>query len=286
MNSDTYSNHQGSQRNAGRKSEPKINEWRGEGIVKARGTNDAEGIKFYPFQTGGGAIHFDVICSSTYTGPGGETKVSTTYVPVNVTTNSKLTENHLRAIRPGMRVRVVGELKPKSYSRNNGENVTRLEVNAFVLEIVSEPAPQPYYGMQQPQPQVQVPQAPYGGYPQQGYVPQGGPAPMGPAQQPYGAAPAYGPYPPAYGYGQQAMPAGYGQQQPYGPAVPGYAAPGAPAGTVPAPQGQQQRQQPAPQQGAAQGGRPMRTQAAPAPAMPDDLPPDNYPGPGGKQLDI
>lgn len=203
---------------------PKINEWTGEGIVRPRSGNDGDEIKFFPFQRGGGAIHITVACSeqTMRNDENGQPKVRTSYIPVNVMTNSKITEQMLRSIRAGMRVRVVGNLQPESYtSQKTGQRVTTLAVNAFVFEVLQgtdSPYPQaqpaypaqpqgPAYGQGAPQGGYPAPQ---GGYPspQGGYPGQGGPYPP---QQPYygGVQGPQGGYPGYPAYGQGATQGGY-----------------------------------------------------------------------------
>lgn len=262
-------------RGAGRKEprQPKPNEWQGVGIVKPRSTNDQEEIKFYPFQNGGGAIHIIIACSETYE-KDGQSRVSTTYIPVNITTNSRITEPQLRAIRSGVKVRVVGKLKPETYNKRSGERVTTLVVDAFVLEILEgiAPNPQPYYG-ESPVPQGQ-PAPAYGGYPaQQGWPAQGMPPQGAPSPQPY-----YNPYAPQQGWPAQGAPVqqpyygGYAPQQPYPQPAPAPAHGGAPAY---APQGAP-APAPAPAATAAPAdGRPMRAAAPVQGTIIDDLPPDS-----------
>ena len=250
---------------------PIINKWEGEGIVKPRTGNEGDEIKFFPFNGGGGAIHITVACSEM-TGTAdanGQPRIVTYYIPVNVMTNKLITEQQLKGVRTGMKVHVVGKLQQESYtSKQTGQKVTRMVVNAFVFEILEMPqySQQPVYGA--PQPGAYGPQTAPAGYGPQpgGYGPQPGapapyPAPAYGGAQPggYPAPPAgYGPQPGGYGaqpapagYGQQpAAPAGYGQPQqgaqqntPTAPpyyrapgygAVPGYAQAPAPA-AAPAP---------------------------------------------------
>ena len=161
----------------------KINEWTGEGIVRPRSGNDGDEIRFFPFQRGGGAIHITVACTEQYgASENGQPKEQTSYVPVNVITNSRITEEQLKGVCAGMRVRVVGKLTPESYtSKRTGQKVTTLVVNAFVFEVLAMPAhsyaPQGGYAPQQaPYPPQAPAYAPQAGYP-------------GPA-----AAPLYPPY--------------------------------------------------------------------------------------------
>lgn len=217
---------------------PKINEWSGEGIVKPRSGNDGDEIRFFAFQKGGGAIHITVACSEPVQGAdeNGQPRMKTSYIPVNVMTNRAISQQQLMAIKPGMRVRVVGKLEPESYtSKKTGQKVTALVVNAFVFEVLAMPqqAMTPQYGAM---PQAQQPaygaQPPYGMMqPQQQYPLQGGyPGPQ------YGA-PVQPQYPPQQGYpGPQYQPQ-YQPQQPQAPAgaarqTPPYYVP--PQGTAPA----------------------------------------------------
>lgn len=223
---------------------PIINQWTGEGIVRPRSNNDGDEIKFFPFQRGGGAIHFSLACTEEMPGadPNGQPKTQTAYIPVNVMTNKNITEDQLKSVVPGMRVRVVGRLAPESYtSKRTNAKVTTMSVSAFVFEILAMPAannygPQGGYASQSPYPQQGIQ---YSGQ----YPPQGGyPGPQGSYQQygPQGGYQQYGPqggmpYPPAPGYPQPGgYPAAQPQQQPYGrsPYAPQTGAP-APAGIPP-----------------------------------------------------
>ena len=233
---------------------PVINKWEGEGILRTRSANDSEEIKFYPFQSGGGAIHVSLAITETNgADEQGVPRTRTVYVPVNVKTNRMITQQMLQGLRVGMKVHVVGSLKTESYtSKKTGANVSTLVVEAYVFEI------------------LEMPQQMYGGYgQQQGYQPQGGMPQYGPQPGMAPGAPAPGyqqPYPqqqPAY---QQAP---YGQQQ--APA-PGYQQP------VYQPQGgygqQAPMQAPVQQQQAPQPQRPAAPQAAPgAPVPPYYQPP-------------
>lgn len=247
---------------------PKINEVSLEGIVCPRSTNENDEIRFYPFQRGGGAIHISLIVSKVTGGDGnGQPRTKTAYIPVDVVTNSKITVELLRSVRPGMRVRVVGELWTNQYENpRTGQKVSKLAVSAFFFEILAMPqqnyAPQGGY-------------APQGPAPQNGYGPQQG---YGAQQPPYGGQPAYQqppygvqPQGPAPQQGYSPQPA-YGGQPPYG-GGPAYG--GQPQG--PAPQngyGPQQPPQgaPAPQPGAAAAAPPYYRAPGTAPAAPPAQP--------------
>lgn len=237
----------------------KINEWTGEGIVRPRSGNDGDEIRFFPFQRGGGAIHITVACTEQYgASENGQPKEQTSYVPVNVITNSRITEEQLKGVCAGMRVRVVGKLTPESYtSKRTGQKVTTLVVNAFVFEVLAMPAhsytQQGVYAPQQaPYPPQAPPYPPQAGYP-------------GPA-----AAPIYPPYqgaPQAYFPQQGGYPGYPGAQAPqYPQQPPQYNPQNAPA---PAPQGGRQ-QAPPPYYVPPGGPQPPQ---APAPAI-EDMPAD------------
>lgn len=244
------------------------NEWKGEGIVKPRSGNDQDPIKFFPFPSGGGAIHITVeVQELSGTDPQtGQPRYTTTFVPVNITTNRVITQQLLQTICPGMRVRIVGSLRYKSFtSKKTGQQSGSIEVNAFVCEILSAPQQQPAYPSQQPA---------YGGYPQQGAAPVYGAPQQGgyPAQ---GGAPAYGgqpAYPPQPGYPQQPPQGGYAAPAyPQQPVQPAYGAPVQPAPQYTPKQGQQGARpaQPAPPY--------YQPPTQPAGADNDDMPPDDAP---------
>lgn len=248
---------------------PVTNKWEGEGIVRSRTGNDQDEIKFYPFKNGGGAIHIAVAVSKESTEPDdqGRPKIVTTYVPVSVMTNRNINDAQLRAVRPGMKVHVVGELQAESYvSKQTNQRVTRLAVNAFVFEVLEMPQ-QAYQGAYQPQPQ-------YGAQPQYPAQPQyGGGQPMYPGQPQYGSQPMYPGQPqyqgqPPYGaqpqyQGQPPYTGQPGMQPPQGGGVPPYYQP--PQGATGQPQYQGQ-----PQYGTQPTG--MAPQGA-GPETTDDLPP-------------
>lgn len=220
------------------------NRWEGEGIVRPRSGNESDPIQFYAFPNGGGAIHVTVQVQepSGVDPQTGQTRYETNYIPVNITTNRIITQQQVKNIRSGMRVRIVGALKYKSYtSKKTGQKTGSLEVNAFACDIlgaVQQAAPQymPQQGGYQQPPQ-------YG--PQQQYAPQQ----PGPQYAPQG--------------GYQQPPQGYGQAQPQynqpRPVQPGpQYVPAQPA------QQQQQQQTPPPYYRPPQGAQPV-----------DDLPPDD-----------
>ena len=240
---------------------PVINRWEGEGIVKPRSGNDNDEIKFFPFKSGGGAIHITVACSEM-TGTAdqnGQPKIVTSYIPVNVLTNKLITPQQLMGIRSGMKVHVVGKLQPETYtSRQTNQRVTRMVVNAFVFEILEMPLQaqggyQPQY-QQNPYPPQQGGYAPYppqGGYPAAPAYPQQG-----------GGYPPYGQYPQA----PQGAPA-YGPQGGMPPQAPqaSAAAPSQGANVPP------YYQPPGYQQVPGYAQAPPPPQAAPAPEAPDDM---------------
>ena len=242
---------------------PVLNQWKGEGIIKARSGNDNDPIRFFPFTNGGGAIHATlVVAQAGAPDPNGQPRIRNTYIPISVMANKNITAEQLQNIQPGTRVRVVGELRTETYtSKKSGQKTSTLVVNAFVFEIIS--LPQQPYGQQYPPQGGYAPQPMYGGAPQPQYPPQGGYAP----QPVYGGAPQPQ-YPPQAGYApqqgyrgapQQQYPpqGGYAPQQGYG-GTPQNAAPQpkpaapAPATTQPAPP--PYYRQPAPQQGQAPQG--------------------------------
>lgn len=250
---------------------PIINKWEGEGIVHPRSGNDNDQITFYPFKNkGGGAIHISIECREEGVDANGNpTKPRICYVPVNVMVNKNIPEDMLRAIRPKMRVHVVGPLKLESYDSKDGHRKSALTVDAFVFEILAAPQEtvppyQPPYGGQPYQGQGMYPgynpqpggypggipaQPGYGGQQQMGGMPYGYQPPYGqhgqgqptyPAQQNYpGAQPVYGPQAPYYqqqpGYAQAAGGQQSGYQQGGNPAPPYYQPPqGGPAAAAPA----------------------------------------------------
>lgn len=133
-----------------------INQWQGIGVVKPRG--NSQQITFYPFQNGGGAIHFNICCTE-YTGFNdeyGNPKFRQDTIPVTVRTNKTISVQMLQSIAPEMKVRVVGSWRNKTVnSKKTGQPMTINEVEAFVVEILEAPTMMQQY--QQPQPQYQQP---------------------------------------------------------------------------------------------------------------------------------
>lgn len=176
-----------------------INQWQGIGVVKPRG--NSQQITFYPFQNGGGAIHFNICCTeyAGFNDEYGNPKFRQDTIPVTVRTNKTISVQMLQSIVPEMKVRVVGSWRNKTVnSKKTGQPMTINEVEAFVVEILEAPtmmqqyqAPQPQYQHPQPQPhpqpQYQHPQPQPQYQPQ--YEPQYIPQPQGGQRAPQYAAP-------------------------------------------------------------------------------------------------
>ena len=179
-----------------------INQWQGIGVVKPRG--NSQQITFYPFQNGGGAIHFNICCTeyAGFNDEYGNPKFRQDTIPVTVRTNTTISVQLLQSIVPEMKVRVVGSWRNKTVnSKKTGQPMTINEVEAFVVEILEAPTmmqqyqapqpqyPQPQYHPQYPQPQYQQPQPqPQPQYPPQ-YQPQYPPQPQGGQRAPQYADP-------------------------------------------------------------------------------------------------
>lgn len=263
-----------------------INKWEGIGIVRPRSAQENDALQFFAFPNGGGALHFSLLCTEiTGADANGAPKTRTTYLPVKVYTNKNITEQQLRSIVSGMKLRCVGSLQHESYtSKKTGQKVSALVLNAYVIEILEAPMqgqypPQPY-GTQYPYPQPQQGGPAYQQpYPEPAPGPQRAPA-QAPQYQPqpqYGQAPAQGPqYQPQPQYGQAPAPAPQYQPQPQYGQAPAQAPAQAQPQYQPQPQPQQQAQ---PQQQQAQAAPPYyrpapAPQAAPAPVeedMPEDM---------------
>lgn len=188
-----------------------MDECRIRGVVMPRSLNMQDPIRFFPFPNGGGAIHIMVqVQKVTGTDPQtGQPRIRRKYIPVNIVTNKKITQQQLQSITPGMRVRIVGEMEYKSFtSKKTGEKNGGTEVNAFVCEILgpAQPVMHPYPGQQAPMPAYGQ-AAPVQPGPQ--YVPGQQHPYMGPQ---YGPAPAQAPVQAQPAYGQGYAP--YGQQMP------------------------------------------------------------------------
>lgn len=224
----------------------KINEWSGTGIIVPRSGKLEDEIKFYPFEkTGGGVIHIVLKCEEAFGADNsGQPRISTTYVPVSVRANKNITIEQLKSVRSGMRVRVVGPLKAETYTKQSGEKVTTLVVNAFVFEVLQTSTMNNPYGQNQPGAVMQPGVAPlymqgtYPGYNQPaypGYPGQGG-TPVFPGQpQPGYAQPGVAPVCPQGAYPGYAQPVYAQPQAGYGYSAPQEGAPiAAPQGGVPA----------------------------------------------------
>lgn len=222
------------------------------GTVKARTREEeSSGIRYYPFQNGGGAIHFTLVVVETRSNRQGGTTASTMYITINAYANVNygMRPEYIQSIRPGMKIRVEGKLKMTTRrNQQGGTPQWSPEVDADKIRIIEMQAvPQtnsPQFGpggyIQYPQPQQ--PQQYQPQYTQQ-YQPQ------------YGQQPAVqqGGYPAPQGYQQ-----GYQQQPQYGPAP--SKGQGAQGGyPAPAPAYQPQRQQPQ------QPARQERSQVTPPP---------------------
>ena len=140
-----------------------INQWQGIGVVKPRG--NTQQITFYPFENGGGAIHFNLCCTeyAGFTDEYGNPKYRQDTIPVTVRTNKTISVQLLQSIYPEMKVRVVGSWRNKTVtSKKTGQPITINEVEAFVVEVLEAPTMMPQY--QPPQPQYAEP--PYSPRPQ------------------------------------------------------------------------------------------------------------------------
>lgn len=239
----------GSAQPSGKQKKEKVNYVELVGYLTARSSNENDQIMFYPFKNGGGAVH----CSLKVLQPTGQAdeygnpKMRTTYVPVDIAVNKMIPASTLQGLIPGMKVKVVGELKLQTYQKKNtNEKVSSLAVSAYVFEILQAPmttmspgyppqpayppqapgyAPQPQSPAYPPQPQTQPAPPAMGGMPgyppqAQGYAPQPQPQPQAPG---YSHQPQTQPAPPAMGrmpgYSPQAQ--GYPPQ----PQAPGYGMP-------------------------------------------------------------
>lgn len=212
--------------------EPVINKGEWTGVVRSRTGSDQDEIRFIQWPNGGGVIHFTLECREPYLDEReGVQKERTDYLPVNARTNSKtISQELLMGIRAGMRVHVVGKVQNETYtSKRTGERRSTLAVNAFVLEILDEPAygARPIYGPadrypaapQQPAQAWGVPQGQYGPYPPQPvYQQPGWPQAQFPPASQYGPQPqSYPPQPQGYQShpGYQGVPAAQPQSPEY-----------------------------------------------------------------------
>lgn len=244
---------------------PVINRCELVGIVKSRTGNDADAIRFIPWQDGRGIIHFTLHVVEEYE-KDGQMKSRSDFIPVNASVNSARSAEFLRSIQPGMKVRVVGAVHMESYNTRNGDKRSVLAVDATIaLDVLEIPQQQFAPGQQ----------GGYYGAPQGGYY--GQPAPVQPAQQfpPQGYAPQGGyygqQYPQAVPQPQQQPAQQYSRPQ-------GYASQGGYGQQAPQPQAPAPRQY---AQGGQGSGQPRQygRQQAPAPVPPYYQPPQQQQGP-------
>ena len=226
-----YNQNQGGRSNKPRKEV--INKVEYTGIVKPVGRDENAPIKFYPFKTGGGAVHFNLKITEPVLDVNGNQRIDengspvmmTTYVPVNVRVNRNITAEILSKLVPGMKVHVVGRTRFESYQNKSGEKEGRLICDAYVFDILEMPMMQYQSPYGQPMQQYGQPMQPMQG---QQYVPQYGQPMQGqpygqpmqgqqyyqqPQQQAYGQGPQYGqPMQSQPVQGQQMQPPAYYQQ--------------------------------------------------------------------------
>lgn len=249
-----------------------INKCEYTGIVKPLSKNENDPIRFYPFQNGGGVVHFIIRVTEPVIDSNGQpkydeqgnAKVVVTSIRVDVRTNSKITPEVLGSIVPGMKVHVVGHTRHSFYKDPKSGKDMRNEVcEAYVFDVLALPMETPYGAMPQYAQPQSVPQGYQQPYPQQQpyYPPQPGYAP-----QPQFAQPQY----PPQGYQQP-----YPRQQVQNPQ---YAQPQAQNYQQPAAQPQAQ-QQPAYQRQPQQVQSQRMQQQAPMPPTP----PYYQPGTGAAQ---
>lgn len=219
------------------------------GVVRPIGADENAPIKFIPFRTGGGVIHFQIRIVEPSLNANGEPRYDQGQNPimnvsnfrVNVRSNRNISPDMLQRVVSGMKVHVVGRLVNETFTNKQTGKVNNIPAcDAYVFEILETPMQQyaPQYGGQvgYQQPVYGQPQAPV--YPQQGgYPPQQGsynpaqvqgqqmqypPRQQGGYQQPQ--QPQQPQTPPAY-YQQapQSQPApAYYQPAPKAPAAPTY----------------------------------------------------------------
>ena len=111
----------GSAQPSGKQKKEKVNYVELVGYLTARSSNENDQIVFYPFKNGGGAVH----CSLKVLQPTGQAdeygnpKMRTTYVPVDIAVNKMIPASTLQGLIPGMKVKVVGELRLQTYQKKN-----------------------------------------------------------------------------------------------------------------------------------------------------------------------
>ena len=204
----------------GRQQKEVLNKAEYTGIVRPLSKNENDPIKFYPFKTGGGIIHFVLKVTEPYLDANLQPKyneqglpmVITTPINVDVRTNKNITPEMLASIVPGMKVHVVGRTRHTAYKdQKTGEDKFKEICDAYVFNILAGPMEQTMGGMpqyqapmqpQQPQPYGYAPQYPQG--PQYGqqmppqYNPQFAPQQMPPQQAQSQRAQQQAPVPPYY----------------------------------------------------------------------------------------